>query len=223
MTDRRRLAAWRVFGPVSGILASAIATAAPPYDPGSVWSLVTHSDNVGGLYVSLDLGAATYPHGIAVAVPGIALQSADSHTVTTAGAIDFGWRFSPNFSAEAGFADLGRTTSAFTSGANMSLSIRGPTAAFIGSMGFDRWESYLKLGYLFSDAELTINGAPPLGSGASRDTFATFVAAGALYTFDDRWYMKLEFDHYQGVGYDVGDAAETTNINVGTVGVGLRF
>jgi hypothetical protein len=225
MIDRRRYAAWTVSGRVvAGILASTIATSASAADPGSWWNLVAHSDAATGFYVNLDLGAARYPSDIDVtAVPAISLQSVDSHTAALAGALELGWRFTPNFSAETGFADLGSTSAAWSNIGQVSLSIRGPTVAFIGFLPFDSWESYLKVGYLFSDADLSINGRPTLGSGASLDTYVPFVAAGVLYAFDNHWTTRLEFDHYQGVGYDFANATETININTATVGIGFRF
>jgi hypothetical protein len=225
MTDRRQFTAWIVSrGVVAGILASIVATSAPAADPGSWWSLVTHSDGVAGLYLNLDLGAAKYPSDIDVtAVPGISVRSVDSHTVIPAGALDFGWRLTPNFSAETGFADLGRTSAALANRGQVSVSVRGPTVAFIGSLPFDNWESYLKVGYLYSAAGVSIDGFPASASGTSLDTFDPFVAAGLLCAFDDHWYTRLEFEHYQGVGYVIANATESININVATVGVGFRF
>jgi OmpA-like transmembrane domain len=238
MTIRWPSAAWtdlrRV---VLGVLVSALTTAALAADPGSFPNpysdLVGYFRRASGFYLNLDLGAAKYPDSIDVGAPSLILKSVDSRTVDTAWGLAFGWRFTPYFASEAGYADLGGETVVLTGGAatnaalgNARLAIRGPTVAFIGSIPFDAWEGYVKVGYLFSDADLSFSGSNqtrPFGPDSSRTTPAPFAALGALYKFDDRWFTKLEVDHYQSVGYDSSNGTDTISVNVVAVGVGLRF
>jgi hypothetical protein len=62
-----------------------------------------------------------------------------------------------------------------------------------------------------------------LGGDSSKEVPAPFAAVGVLYKFDDRWYTKLELEHYQNVAYDSSNGTNTANVNAGTVGIGFRF
>jgi OmpA-like transmembrane domain len=223
---------------VVGALGCLGATAALAADPGpfpspDIGNLVEFFREATGFYLGLDLGAAAYPASVEGSAADIAVRLADSHTGDFAWGFAFGWRFTPNFSSEAGYADLGNTSGvlAGSPGANgasgrFSLAIRGPTVAFVGTVPFDAWEGYVKVGYLFANADLALLGSEGTlasGADASRSTAAPFAAAGVVYRFDDRWSTQLEFRRYENVGYDGSNSADTININAATLGVGVRF
>jgi hypothetical protein len=200
MTHRRRSAALTARHIVLGCFASTIATTAladpVPY-PSIATNFLDYFRAATDFYLDLDVGAALYPAIIAPTVEGIAVRSVDSHTGDVAWGAAFGWRFTPYFAAEAGFADLGRTSAAITGNpitigaqGKLGLSIGGPTVGFVGTVPFDTWEGYLKVGYLFSQADLTISGSAPIPD-VSTSSYAPFVALGVRYEFDDRWYAKL--------------------------------
>ena len=223
-----------VVGAVGCVGATTALGAEPgPFPSPDIGNLVEFFRQATGFYLDLDLGAATYPASLDGSTAGLAVRLADSHTGDFAWGFAFGWRFTPNFSSEAGYADLGNTSGvlAGSPGANgatgkFSLAIRGPTVAFVGTVPFDSWEGYVKVGYLFANADLSLLGSEgTLASGAdsSRSTAAPFAAAGVVYRFDDHWSTELEFRRYENVGYDASNGTDTININAATVGVGVRF
>jgi OmpA-like transmembrane domain len=223
----------RTWPSVVGVFSCALASGPLAADPGSFpnpyANLVDFFRRADGLYLNLDVGGSAYPSTFDGGVAGVAARFADTHTADLAWGLAFGWRFTPNFSSEAGFAALGSTSgTVVANGApgRFSLAIHGPTVAFIGTVPFDTWEGYVKVGYLFSNADLSVagsSGSPGPGGDTSRYSSAAFAALGVVYKFDERWYTKLEFQHYQNVGYNGNDGADTININAGTVGLGLRF
>jgi hypothetical protein len=238
MTNRWSSAALRAIQcVVSGVFPSVLATSAfaadSGYLPDTSLDLVSFFRRANGLYVDVDVGAAQYPNTIDVGAPDIVLKSVDSRTVDTAWGLAFGWRFTPYFATEVGDVNLGRESATLSDGSaanhaagNVTLAIQGPTIAFTGSIPFDAWESYLKVGYLFSDADLSFSGSigpGPLGYDFSKESPAPFAALGVLYKFDDRWYARLELERYQNVAYDSSNTTNTVNVNAGTVGIGLRF
>ena len=238
MTNRRSSAALRAIQRiVSGVLASVLATSALAADsgylPNTSLNLVNYFRSASGLYVDLDVGAAQYPNTIDVGAPDIVLKSVDSRTVDTAWGLAFGWRFTAYFATEVGYVNLGRESVTLSDGSaanhaagSATLAIQGPTIAFTGSIPFDAWESYLKVGYLFSNAGLSFSGTigpGPLGGDFSKESPAPFAALGVLYKFDERWYAKLELERYQNVAYDSSNTTNTVNVNAGTAGIGFRF
>jgi len=60
-----------------------------------------------------------------------------------------------------------------------------------------------------------------LNTRMTASTPAPVAGLGFRYAFNESWHVKVEFDHYDGVG-----DAETTgaaNINVAAFGIGCRF
>jgi hypothetical protein len=223
-----------IVGALGCVGATAALAAAPGFFPSpDTGDLVDFFRRATGFYLDLDLGAAAYPSALEGSTADIAVRLADSQTGDLAWGFAFGWRFTPNFSAQAGYADLGNTSGvlAGSPGANgasgrFSLAIRGPTVAFVGTVPFDSWEGYVKVGYLFANADLALLGSEGTltsGADASRSTAAPFAAVGVVYRFDDQWSTQLEFRRYENVGYDGSNSADTININAATVGVGVRF
>lgn len=105
-----------------------------------------------------------------------------------------------------------------------SFDSKGPTLALVGAVQLHDFEMFLKLGYLFAHADLSvvgINGSTKLNTRVTASTPAPLAGAGIRYAFNDHWHVKLEFDHYDRIG----DAQTTgsVNINATTLGIGCRF
>ena len=142
-----------------------------------------------------------------------------------------GYRFTPYFGSEVGYVNLGKGSSAVSDASgtgaaqgDASFTSRGPTLALVGAAQISNLEAFLRLSYLFAHADLTIaaiDGPTKLNATVSANTPAPFGGLGLRYAFNDHWHLKLEFDHYDGVG--AAAKTGTANINVTTLGVGCRF
>jgi hypothetical protein len=101
---------------------------------------------------------------------------------------------------------------------------KGPTLGLVGAVQVGNLEAFLKLGYLFAHADLSVaatDGPTKLNTRMTASTPAPVAGLGFRYAFNESWHVKFEFDHYDRVG-----DAETTgaaNINVAAFGIGCRF
>jgi OOP family OmpA-OmpF porin len=182
-----------------------------------------------GYYASFDLGGARYSYANDIKFPAVTLSAVDPHIKDTASGIALGYRFIPYFGAEVGYVSLGKGSvpAADVSGATRgtaAFTAKGPDLALVGAIQVGYLEMFVKLGYLFASADLSVaatDGTIKLNSKVTASTPTPLGGAGLRYEFNERWHVKLEFDHYDGVG-----DAETTgaaNINVATLGMGYRF
>lgn len=182
-----------------------------------------------GFYAELDLGQARYPYSTVIDLHGVTLSSVNPRIKDTSWGGTVGYRFTPYFGSEVGYVSLGRGSASVsnasgTAQGEASFTSRGPTLALVGAAQISNLEAFLKLGYLFAHADLAvaaIDGPTKLNATVSANTPAPFGGLGLRYAFNEHWHLKLEFDHYDGVG----DAATTgtANINVATLGVGCLF
>jgi opacity protein-like surface antigen len=184
-----------------------------------------------GFYGELDLGRATYSYVSEVNFPAVTLSAPDSRIRDTSWGATVGYRFTPHFGTEVGYVSLGKTSvsAADTAGGGVAhgtfdFTSGGPTVALVGAIQVGYLEMFLKLGYLFAHADLSAagtDGSTKLNAKVTASTPAPLAGAGLRYEFSERWHVKLEFDHYDGVGdpYTTGSA----NINVATLGIGVLF
>ena len=182
-----------------------------------------------GFYADLDLGQARYPYSTIIDLHGVVLSSVNPRIKDTSWGGTVGYRFTPYLGSEVGYVNLGKGSASVSdaSGAaqgKASFTARGPTLVLVGAAQISNLEAFVRLGYLFAHADLTvaaIDGPTKLNATISANTPAAFGGLGFRYAFNDHWHLKLEFDHYDGVG----DAATTgtVNINIATFGVGCRF
>jgi hypothetical protein len=83
---------------------------------------------------------------------------------------------------------------------------------------------FWSLSRLFAHADLSAaatDGPTKLNTRMTASTPAPVAGLGFRYAFNESWHVKVEFDHYDGVG-----DAETTgaaNVNVVVFGIGCRF
>jgi hypothetical protein len=184
-----------------------------------------------GFYADFDLGRATYGVATEVHFPADTLSAVDSHSKDTSWGATVGYRFTPHFGAEVGYVNLGKESFpavAVASGGSAhgtaSFSAGGPALALVGAFQVGYLEVFAKAGYLFSQVDLSVagmDGATKLSAKMTASMPAPLLGAGCRYEFSDHWHVKVEFDHYDGVG----DAATTggSNVNVATLGVGYFF
>ena len=184
-----------------------------------------------GFYADLDIGQARYPYSALVNLHGVTLRSVDAPIKDTSWGATAGYRFTPYFGSEVGYVNLGKASipvaNASEPGATQGearFTSKGATAALVGAVQVGNLEAFLRVGYLFSHADLSVaavDGSTKLNTTVSANRLTPFGGLGFRYAFDDFWHVKIEFDRYD----DVGDAARTgaANINVATLGVGCRF
>ena len=185
-----------------------------------------------GFYANLDLGQAKYPYSTVIDLHGVTLSSVNPRIKDTSWGGTVGYRFTPYFGSEVGYVNLGKGSASVSDASGTgaaqgeaSFTSRGPTLALVGAVQIGNLEAFLRLGYLFAHTNLSVaaaaDGPTKLNATMSANTPAPFGGLGFRYVFNDRWHLKLEFDHYDGVGDAV--TTGTANINVATLGVGCRF
>jgi hypothetical protein len=184
-----------------------------------------------GFYGDFDLGRATYSYAAAVNFPAVTLSAAAPRIKDTSWGATVGYRFTPHFGTELGYVSLGKTSvpAADASGAGaahgtFSFNSGGPAVALVGAVQVGYLELFLKLGYLFEHADLSVagtDGSTKLNVKVTASTPAPLAGLGLRYEFNDRWHGKLEFDHYDSVGNT--ETTGAANINVTTLGIGFLF
>jgi opacity protein-like surface antigen len=184
-----------------------------------------------GFYADFDLGRATYSVATEVHFPADTLSAVDSHSKDTSWGATVGYRFTPHFGSEVGYVNLGKESFPALDAASggsahgaASFSSGGPTVTLVGAFQVGYLEMFVKAGYLFAHADLSVagtDGATKLNAKVTASTPAPLVGVGFRYEFSERWHLKVEFDRYDGVG----DAMSTgdTDFTVVTVGVGYLF
>jgi opacity protein-like surface antigen len=189
-----------------------------------------HADD-SGFYADFDLGRATYSVATELHFPADTLSAVDSHSKDTSWGATVGYRFTPHFGAEVGYVNLGKesfpaldASSGGSAQGAARFSSGGPTVALVGAFQVGYLEMFVKAGYLFAHADLSVagtDGVTKLNAKVTASTPAPLVGVGFRYEFSERWHLKVEFDRYDGVG----DATSTgaPDFNVATVGVGYLF
>ena len=191
---------------------------------------VVHADD-SGFYADFDLGRATYSVATDVHFPADTLSAVDAHIKDTAWGATVGYRFTPHFGSEVGYVNLGKesfpaldVSSGGSAHGTASFSSGGPALALVGAFQIGYLEMFVKAGYLFAHADLSVagaDGATKLNAKVTMSTPAPLVGVGCRYEFSERWHVKVEFDRYDGVGE--GMSTGGGNVNVGTLGVGYFF
>ena len=128
--------------------------------------------------------------------------------------LNFGYRFTPNFALEGGYANLGKFS--VTTGAGTgNYKAQAWSLAPVGIWPLDdKWSLYGKLGLTRAHSELG-------GLGGSERNTGWLAGIGTTYDFTKGLFGKIGWDRYEKVG-DNGTTGRNTIDTVG-VGVGFRF
>ncbi|HEY0341249.1 MAG TPA: hypothetical protein VGC34_10620, partial [Steroidobacteraceae bacterium] len=147
-----------------------------------------------GSYADFDLGVAKYSYATEVKFPSATLSAADPGIKNTSWGLNVGYRFIPYLGAEAGYVSLGKgsvpaadTASGGIAHGTASFDSKGPTLALVGAVQLHDFEMFLKLGYLFAHADLSvvgINGPTKLNTRVTASTPAPLAGVGIRYAFN---------------------------------------
>jgi opacity protein-like surface antigen len=157
-----------------------------------------------------------------------------------------GYRFTPAFSIEAAYIDLGKlsykssevVTSPFfgviPSSANLDASAKGPTLSALAILPLSpAWEIYGRAGVFFSKVTLDANASlvfasaqpgVPDGAGGGFDSVSAnsvnpLVGVGAAWHMFERLSLRAEYTRF----INVGDKDTTGQINIDLVNIGLTY
>lgn len=161
----------------------------------------------------------------------------------TAFGLVIGYRLTPHFAIEGGYAKLGRVAYKSRSSGNfpqeagredigIETEITGYTVAALGVLPLSRnWELFARAGVLFADNKITIRVAaegqrflPPLGSFSAADSHgSTNLHAGLGITrrFLETYDLRLEYQR----AFDVGDGGTggKGDLDVALIGLIVTF
>jgi OmpA-OmpF porin, OOP family len=184
-----------------------------------------------GVYMGVSMGNARYPKDASLDFDDVVLKTLNPDSQSFAWAATLGYRPTKYFGAEVGWVDLGKAESRLVNASGTTLSsgkleygVKGPTAAFVGFLPFGYWDATVKLGVLFPDVDLKVegtDGVTPFVARETSDSTHSFWGVGLGYHISDRLKLKVGLDHFS----DVGDRTSTgrANINMATFGVEARF
>jgi hypothetical protein len=186
------------------------------------------ADTDKGFYVGANVGSATYTSRPQVFLGSITLDTTSAHEDDFAWGLTGGYRFGRHFAFEAGYVDLGEGSAHladFAGGplqADIRYSVRGATLAGVLLFPVRKWEPFIKLGVLFQDVDLHLNGvqsgAPFEVTSSARGT-ALFWQAGVNYRFDERWQAGFALTYF----LDVGDRGRTGEADLRTAFLGVTY
>jgi OOP family OmpA-OmpF porin len=153
----------------------------------------------------------------------------------TAWSISAGYRFNPYLGVELAYRDLGQVTIVETGTSsfptlsgriNGSVGATGTSVVLVGTLPFNKFEFFGKLGAMFAKTDLDVlvtitqGGVTQSGSdGTSANTTETVAGLGVGYSFTDHVYMKLEWERIP----EVGDQDETGEGDVGILSLGFQY
>ena len=183
-----------------------------------------------GFYAGLDLGRSRL--GLsggdidgALANQGIA-SSTSSDTGHTAFDINAGYRFNRNWGVEAAYTHFGEFNFNSTTATDTLGGTYKANALSLAGLGYlpltPNWSVYGKAGLARTSADLDVSSASGTTavSNQSHSGTSLLFGAGLQYDISSTYYAKAGWDHFNSVG---GDMTGKGDINVYTVGAGMRF
>jgi OOP family OmpA-OmpF porin len=186
-----------------------------------------------GWYFGLDLGSGRTDMNAgdlnsSFASQGIAAASTLDRSDGGFG-LKLGYRLSPRWSLEGGYANLGKygysatTTAPAAGGLGGSYEARAWSFAGLGSLPLaDRFSVYGKFGVARTTVERDVEwqsaGLGALNTDAKRN--GLLLGAGASYDFSAKWYGRAGWDRYTRVG---DGSTGRGDIDFYSIGFGRRF
>ncbi len=185
-----------------------------------------------GLYVGASMGIANFPGDATINAFGVTLtDDEDPSPSLLAQSVDAGFRFNRWFATEIGYVDLGEASVTLrdSTGNNavqgeLHYGVKGPTVSFVGFMPFGKWDPLVRIGLIFPDVDLALDGTAGAASFSVRgesNAARAFYGIGIGYHFTERWNMKLEIDYYDGLGDK--DTVGEANIITAMLGAAFKF
>ena len=163
-----------------------------------------------GFYATADAGIASFPAPkpqAGVIEPTFKVQ--DQQDRDFAWSFALGYHFNANIAIEAGFTNLGRNVTKLVAPAQpepfvhegrISFGAKGKTLALLTHAPMGNWDPFLKLGLMYSVADLTLRGKiddSGLSLDERREEVRGFVGLGVRYAFSEEWAMSLGVDYYR--------------------------
>lgn len=148
-----------------------------------------------------------------------------------------GYRFSPHFSVEASYIDLGTAEYRASGTVNppgpvlsapgsysADFEVNGFTAAAVGAVPLGQmFQLHGQAGVLFADMEIS-QGLSVTGFGSSSDSFSAdsrdfFFGVGAGMSIGEQWSLNLDWQRFK----DVGDEDETGEADIDRISLGVIY
>jgi len=163
-----------------------------------------------GFYATADAGLASFPRPkpeAGVIAPTFKVQDQENRDFAWSFAL--GYHFNANVALEAGFTNLGRNVTRLVAPAQpapnvyegrISFGAKGKTLALLTHAPMGNWDPFLKLGLMYTVADLTLRGQIE-NSGLSlderREELHGLVGLGVRYAFSEEWAMNIGVDYYR--------------------------
>jgi hypothetical protein len=184
-----------------------------------------------GFYAGVSAGVTSYSARPEIILGDITLNSTDASENNFAWSVTGGYRFGRHFALEAGYADLGEGTAHlidFTGRSSLQtdlrFSARGAKVAGVLLFPIRNWEPFIKVGVLYEDVDLRLNGTQsgaPFAFSSHSDGMKIFWEGGVSYRFDERWKATFGLTYYPKLGKQ-GEAGES-DVLTASLGITYRF
>lgn|SRR5690606_19772881 len=136
----------------------------------------------------------------------------------TAYKVGAGVQLNRNIGVEFQYVDLGEV-SADIPGMKAEIGAKGFGANLVGSLPFDRFKVYGKVGYHQMESDWRVKLFGDTLAKGDEDSNVTSFAIGATYALSPQFELVAEFERYQ----DLGDEDTTGEADVDLASIGLRY
>ncbi|CEA06706.1 outer membrane protein A [Pseudomonas saudimassiliensis] len=136
----------------------------------------------------------------------------------TAYKVGAGVQLNRHIGVEFQYVDLGEV-SADVPGLKAEIGAKGFGANLVGSLPFDRFKVYGKVGYHQMESDWRVKLGGDTFAKGDDDSNVTSFAIGATYALTPQFELVAEFERYQ----DVGDEDSTGEADVDLASIGLRY
>jgi OmpA-OmpF porin, OOP family len=178
-----------------------------------------------GFYLGADLGIADYPSDASVDLGDTLLRAGEVNQSPFVFNLNAGYRFNRYFAWEVAWIDLNHVDAKLAGpggSGSLEYSVKGPATSVLGILPFNqRWEAFVRGGVLFTDVDLTVEGATSVGTFGGRvtsDSTSLYWGLGLKYHLSDRWQAKFELNRYE-----VGERRTTGEATIGTASLGVAY